>query len=329
MSGAAKGFVCEFCSFQNPDRRRARCDVCGKRRTKSAPAKPAAAASKKADAAPAAPTNTVGGYAERLSEYPNKGVTGLPETEDAPRALATKLERLAELAKNAERIVFLTGAGISTSAGIPDFRGPNGIWTLEDEAKKTKRKRRRVGAVIDEATSGASFETAVPTPTHMALTALASLDKITFLATQNVRGRRGRPPTGRSGRLAEKIRHRLAGPELLRRRRDVWVPRRSTACTRAPSSRARSSACSTAASSRRSARRATASTSATGIWAASRSGPPAGRATAAARCGTRSWTGTTVCRIRSGGPRRSTSPRRIWPSRWARRSASCPRASCP
>ena len=47
--------------------------------------------------APAADTNTVGGYAARLSSYPNKGVTGLPESEDTPRRLERKLSRLAEL----------------------------------------------------------------------------------------------------------------------------------------------------------------------------------------------------------------------------------------
>jgi NAD-dependent deacetylase len=44
--------------------------------------------------------------------------------------------RVRDWIRNAERIVVLTGAGISTDSGIPDFRGPQGVWTKNPGAEK-------------------------------------------------------------------------------------------------------------------------------------------------------------------------------------------------
>jgi NAD-dependent deacetylase len=51
--------------------------------------------------------------------------------------VSTDLESVASWIRDARLIVVLTGAGISTESGIPDFRGPQGVWTKNPEAEKT------------------------------------------------------------------------------------------------------------------------------------------------------------------------------------------------
>jgi len=49
---------------------------------------------------------------------------------------STDLDELAALLRDARQIVVLTGAGISTESGIPDFRGPQGLWTKDPKAER-------------------------------------------------------------------------------------------------------------------------------------------------------------------------------------------------
>ncbi|XP_027707120.1 NAD-dependent protein deacetylase sirtuin-6 isoform X2 [Vombatus ursinus] len=61
-------------------------------------------------------------YAAGLSPYADKGKCGLPEIFDPPEELERKVWELAQMIQTSSNVVFHTGAGISTSSGIPDFR---------------------------------------------------------------------------------------------------------------------------------------------------------------------------------------------------------------
>ena len=66
-------------------------------------------------------------YAAGLSDYEHKGKCGQQEYIDTEDEVERKIDQLTEIIKNSKHCVVLTGAGISTSTGIPDFRGPRGL----------------------------------------------------------------------------------------------------------------------------------------------------------------------------------------------------------
>ena len=66
-------------------------------------------------------------YASGLSPYENKGECGMPELYNDSDVVAEKSSQLAALMRDSRHVVVITGAGVSTAAGIPDFRGPSGM----------------------------------------------------------------------------------------------------------------------------------------------------------------------------------------------------------
>jgi NAD-dependent deacetylase len=93
----------------------------------------------------------------------------------------------------AEKIVALTGAGISTESGIPDFRGPNGLWTKNPRAEKLATLQyymsdKQIRIEAWKARLEHPGWTAQPNPGHFALAELGRRGKITTLITQNVDG---------------------------------------------------------------------------------------------------------------------------------------------
>lgn len=105
----------------------------------------------------------------------------------------------------AERVVALTGAGISTESGIPDFRGPNGVWTRNPEAEKLSTLQ---NYLADAAIRKASWQSrlshpafsAQPNAGHVALARLERRGKLHALITQNIDGLHAR-----AGNSAQKI----------------------------------------------------------------------------------------------------------------------------
>jgi NAD-dependent SIR2 family protein deacetylase len=160
-------------------------------------------------------------YAAGLSEFDDLGVCGLDEIVEDLEQVKRKVETLAQWLTSADgSAVVHAGAGISTSAGIPDFRGKSGVWTKLIGSKQradaggvaTKREEKVERdnvkqEVVDQAnpeqsasmrddneqkvTGGAgvvTFDRAKPTTTHMVLKSLCLNNLVGHIISQNVDG---------------------------------------------------------------------------------------------------------------------------------------------
>ena len=93
----------------------------------------------------------------------------------------------------ARAVAVLTGAGVSTDSGIPDFRGPQGLWTRNPTAEKLSTYQ---AYVSDPAVRRRSWQArrqhpawqARPNAAHLALAGLARSGLVTAVITQNIDG---------------------------------------------------------------------------------------------------------------------------------------------
>jgi NAD-dependent deacetylase len=100
-------------------------------------------------------------------------------------------ERLADLLRKAKRIVVFTGAGISTGSGIPDFRGPQGVWKKRQPVYYHDFMRSEAARIEhwDFKLEGwEGFRDAKPNSIHHAIVDLERAGKVLAVITQNIDG---------------------------------------------------------------------------------------------------------------------------------------------
>ena len=122
---------------------------------------------------------------------PHELTTRFPFTKGSAWQNETMIERARQLVAGAERIVVLTGAGISTDSGIPDFRGPNGLWTKNPAAEKASSLQHyledpEVRRFAWQNRLHSPAWNATPNAGHMAIVELERQGKLVALVTQNI-----------------------------------------------------------------------------------------------------------------------------------------------
>jgi len=108
------------------------------------------------------------------------------------------VQQLAQLLRQAKRITIFTGAGISTGSGIPDFRGPQGVWKRRQPVYYHDFMRSEAARIEhwDYKLEGwETFRDAKPNATHTAIVQLERAGKLLAVITQNIDGLHARAGT--------------------------------------------------------------------------------------------------------------------------------------
>jgi NAD-dependent SIR2 family protein deacetylase len=88
--------------------------------------------------------------------------------------LEEKINLAVKWITESERLVVFTGAGISTGSGLPDYRGPDGVWTRRDKGLPPPKSP--------------PWDQVKPNPNHYAIAELLKMGKLNYLISQNVDG---------------------------------------------------------------------------------------------------------------------------------------------
>ncbi len=105
------------------------------------------------------------------------------------------IQRLADIIRTSDHIVFFGGAGVSTESGIPDFRGNSGLYRVSDGAEVPPEIilhrnffRRNPEQFYDYYRNHMLYPDARPNAAHEALAELERMGKLTAVITQNIDG---------------------------------------------------------------------------------------------------------------------------------------------
>jgi NAD-dependent deacetylase len=107
-------------------------------------------------------------------------------------------ERLIRFLRTSQRILIFTGAGVSTGSGIPDFRGPQGVWTRRQPVYYNDFMRSEAARIEhwDYKLEGwSAFREARPNAVHNVIVDLEHAGKFLLLVTQNIDGLHARAGT--------------------------------------------------------------------------------------------------------------------------------------